>query len=149
MTNIAFHVHVPEKLTYSCRLLRKMHLSGATVAVTAEPDLLAELDTLLWSFSVTEFIPHCLASALPETVAVTPIVLASHLVHSSGRTVLLNLGQRIPTGFEKFERLIEVVSQSHEDLQAGRGRWKEYAGRGHDLKRHDLASWSADVVGTQ
>jgi len=149
MTDIAFHVHVPEKLAYSCRLLRKMHLSGAAVAVTAEPDLLAELDALLWSFSATEFIPHCLASALPETVAVTPIVFAPHLVHLSGRTVLVNLGQGIPEGFEKFERLIEVVSQSPEDLQAGRGRWKEYAGRGHDLKRHDLTSWSAEVVGTQ
>jgi len=149
MTDIAFHVHVPEKLAYSCRLLRKMHLSGAAVAVTAEPDVLAELDALLWNFSTTEFIPHCLATASPETVAVTPIVLASHLVHLPGRTVLLNLGQSIPEEFEKFERLIEVVSQTPEDLQAGRGRWKEYAGRGHDLKRHDLASWSAEVVGTQ
>ena len=149
MTEIAFHFNMPEKLTYSCRLLRKMYLSGATVAVTAEPDLLAELDALLWSFSATEFVPHCMASALPETVAVTPIVLATPLAEISARGVLLNIGLRVPEGFEKFERLIEVVSQAPDDVQAGRGRWREYAGRGYDLKRHDLVSRSSGVLGTQ
>ena len=42
MTEIIFHVNVPDKLAYSCRLLRKAYLSGARVSVTAEPDVLAE-----------------------------------------------------------------------------------------------------------
>ena len=29
MTEIAFHFNVPDKLAYSCRLLRKAYLSGA------------------------------------------------------------------------------------------------------------------------
>jgi hypothetical protein len=37
MTEIAFHFNVPDKLAYSCRLLRKAYLSGARVVVTGEP----------------------------------------------------------------------------------------------------------------
>ena len=149
MTEIAFHFNMPDKLAYSCRLLRKIYLSGSTVAVTAEPDLLAELDMLLWSFSATEFVPHCMADALPETVVATPVVLVAPLAGNFARGVLLNLGLGIPEGFEKFGRLIEVVSQSSDDVQAGRGRWRDYAGRGYDLKRHDLASRIAFGAGTE
>lgn len=144
MTDIAFHFNMPDKLAYSCRLLRKMYLSGATVAVTAEPALLEELDGLLWNFSPTEFVPHCLASAPLETLAATPVVLGAGSV---ARDVLLNLGAGIPEGFENFPRLIEVVSQSSDDLHAGRSRWKDYAARGYDLKRHDLASRAAGEAG--
>lgn len=149
MTEIAFHFNAPDKLAYSCRLLRKIYLSGAGVAVTAEPDVLAELDALLWSCSAAEFMPHCMADAPPETVAATPIVLAARLDGTSARAVLVNLGLVVSEGFEKFERLIEVVSLSSDDLQAGRVRWKDYAARGYLLKRHDLASQVAHNVGTQ
>lgn len=140
MTEIAFHFNLPDKLAYSCRLLRKIYLSGAKVTVTAEDDLLARLDAELWSFSLTEFVPHCLASALPQTMAATPVVLAAPLAGAFGGAVLLNLGLGIPQGFEKFERLIEVVSLAADDVQAGRSRWKDYAGRGYRMQRHDLGS---------
>lgn len=143
MTEIAFHFNVLDKMSYCCRLLRKIYLSGATVAVNAEPDLLVELDMLLWKLSATEFVPHCLTTALPDTVAATPIVLAAPFPGARVRDVLLNLGDSVPDGFEKFERLIEVVSQSPDDLQAGRRRWRHYAGHGHDLKKHDLTSRAA------
>jgi DNA polymerase-3 subunit chi len=139
MTEIAFHFNVPDKLAYSCRLLRKAYLSGARVAVTAEPEVLAELDALLWSFSSAEFVPHCAASASAITMAATPIVLAESLAQCSHHEVLVNLGQGIPAGFEGFERVIEVVALPPEDLMAGRSRWKHYAARGYALKRHDLA----------
>lgn len=147
MTEIAFHFNMPDKLSYSCRLLRKIYLSGATVAVTAEPDLLAELDMLLWKLSATEFVPHCLATALPDTVAATPIVLATPFPGAYVRDVLLNLGGSVPEGFEKFERLVEIVSQSPDDLQAGRRRWRHYADHGHNLKKHDLANRAAGETG--
>lgn len=139
MTEIAFHFNVPDKLAYSCRLLRKAYLSGARVAVTAEPDVLAELDALLWRFSAAEFIPHCTASAPAATLAATPILLAESLANCPHHEVLVNLGQGIPAGFEGFERCIEVVAQGPEDIKDGRGRWKHYVARGYVLTRHDLA----------
>ncbi|MDB5744064.1 MAG: polymerase chi subunit [Polaromonas sp.] len=143
MTGIAFHFNVPDKLAYGCRLVRKAYLSGARIAVTAEPALLAEFDALLWRFSPAEFVPHCAAHALSTTVRATPIVLAASPADCSDREVLVNLGQGIPAGFEGFARLIEVVSMLPQDVQTGRDRWKHYAKRGYDLVRHDLAKTGA------
>ncbi len=139
MTEIAFHFNVPDKLAYGCRLLRKAYLSSARIVVTAEPQVLAELDALLWSFSPADFLPHCIAAAPVTTLAATPIVLAGTLADCAHREILVNLGQEVPLGFEGFERFIEVVSLHPEDAQSGRDRWKHYAARGYALIRHDLA----------
>ena len=139
MTEIAFHFNVPDKLTYSCRLLRKVYRSGARVVVTAEPGVLAELDALLWSFSATEFVPHCTSDASLITLSVTPIVLAESLDDCPHHDVLVNLGQTIPAGFEGFERCIEVVALPLEDVMAGRRRWKHYVAHGYSLVKHDLS----------
>ena len=58
MTELAFHFGAPDKLAYSCRLLRKAVGSGANVVVVAEAETLAQLDTDLWALSPTEFVPH-------------------------------------------------------------------------------------------
>ena len=139
MTEIAFHFNVPDKLAYSCRLLRKAYLSGASVVVTAEPAVLAQLDQWLWNFSPTEFVPHCRADAGEDSLAVTPLVLAESLQGCSQHGVLVNLGQGIPAGFERFERFIEVVAQGDDERLAARSRWKHYTDRGYTMKRHDLA----------
>jgi DNA polymerase-3 subunit chi len=141
MTEIAFHFNVPDKLAYSCRLLRKAYLSGARVVVTAEPAVLTELDQLMWSFSPAEFVPHCRADASASTVAATPVLLAESLDASSlHHGVLVNLGQGIPAEFGRFERFIEVVSRTDDDRLAARSRWKHYTDRGYSMKRHDLAA---------
>ncbi len=139
MTEIAFHFNVPDKLQYSCRLLRKAYLSGSKVVVTGEAGLLDELDQLLWRFSPPEFLPHCRADAPAEQLAVTPVLLAPALAGCPTDSVLVNLGQAVPPEFERFERFIEVVSQQEDDRLSGRSRWKHYADRGYALKRHDLA----------
>jgi len=146
MTDIAFHFNAADKLAYGCRLLRKIYLSGAKVTVTAEPAMLAELDTLLWTFSAADFVPHCTAAASPATLALTPVVLAASPAGYSQQGILVNLGHELPAGFEGFERLIEVVSLLPEDAQAGRSRWKHYAARGYTLKRHDLAQRAAGAA---
>jgi DNA polymerase-3 subunit chi len=141
MTEVAFHFNVPDKLGYACRLLRKAAGSGAKVVVTGEADLLRALDTELWTFSALEFLPHChAASADAQVLAASPIVLADAPRATPHQEVLVNLGTRIPDGFERFERLIEVVTQEDEDRQQARARWKHYADRGYAIKRHDLAA---------
>jgi DNA polymerase-3 subunit chi len=139
MTDIEFHVNVPDKLHFSCRLLRKVYRSGAKIVVTAEPELLQQLDQLLWRYLDTEFLPHCWCNALAPKLAATPIWLADQLkdcpVVSAG-CILVNLGQQVPAGFERFERLLEVASDLELDRLAARDRWKHYRDRGYALRRH-------------
>ncbi|NML48203.1 DNA polymerase III subunit chi [Ramlibacter sp. G-1-2-2] len=140
MTEVAFHFNVPDKVAYACRLLRKVHRTGARVVVTGDPGMLRSLDTELWSFSALEFIPHCYtASAQPQVVEATPVVLADSPRAAPHLDILVNLGEKVPESFERFERLIEVVTQEPEDRVLARGRWKHYADRGYAIKRHDLA----------
>ena len=138
MTDIEFHVNVPDKLHYSCRLLRKAYRSGAKAVVTAEPELLRRLDQLLWSYSATGFLPHCRSDAPAQTTAATPIWLADQLDACPPGRVLINLGQQVPGDFERFERFIEVASSEEGDRLAARDRWKYYRDRGYLLKRHEL-----------
>ena len=140
MTAIEFHVNLNDKLHYACRLLRKAYRTGTSTVVTAEHELLQELDKLLWQFSSTDFLPHCRSNSPAHTVAVTPILLAGQLDACSPDGVLINLGQSVVPGFERFERVIEVASSQEEDRLAARGRWKFYQERGYPLKRHEAAT---------
>ena len=141
MTEVAFHFNAPDRLAYACRLLRKANAARALVTVTGEPDLMRELDGALWTFSALEFLPHChAASATPQVLAKSPVVLTESLAETPHHEVLVNLGVAVPRGFERFERLIEVVSQDPEDRQLARERWRHYADRGYAITRHDLGA---------
>jgi DNA polymerase-3 subunit chi len=51
----------------------------------------------------------------------------------------VNLGAAIPEGFERFDRLIEIVAADVEDRQQARGRWKHYADRGYQIGKHEVS----------
>jgi len=140
MPELAFHFNVPDKLAYACRLLRKAVAAGSRVVVLAQADALAQLDTLLWTFSQTDFIAHARLGAAAELVAASPVVLAESarapgLPHHD---VLVNLSGSWPDGFEEFRRVIEVVSLDEIDRQQARVRWKRYSALGYAIQRHDL-----------
>jgi DNA polymerase-3 subunit chi len=144
MTGVEFHFNAPDKVGYACRLLRKAVGKGAKVVVTGEPGLLRELDTALWTFSPSEFIPHCYGDAQgPDVLAASPVVLADSTRGAPHQQVLLNLGGPVPEGFERFERLIEIVTAEERDRLQGRVRWKHYADRGYAIVRHDQAAREA------
>lgn len=140
MTEVAFHFNAPDKLGYACRLLRKAVGSGARVMVTGETGTLRELDVALWTFAPLEFLPHCYGEATPAALAAAPVVLAESVRAAPHQQVLVNLGGTVPEGFERFERLIEVVTEAEDDRLDARRRWKHYADRGYAITRHDLAA---------
>lgn len=138
MTEVAFHFNAPDKVAYACRLLRKAVGSGATVVVTGPPATLHQLDVALWTFSPTDFVPHCFLDSDARVVAASPVVLAPSTDGVPHQQVLLNLGRLVAGGFESFARVIEVVGLDDEDRQVARGRWKHYTDLGYPITRHDL-----------
>lgn len=147
MTEVAFHFNVPQALPYVCRLLRKAVNAGARVLVTGQPEVLHALDRDLWTFAPLEFVAHCLVTASADVLAASPVVLAPSIdapqVQGLTHSVLLNLGETVPLGFERFARLIEVVSYDEADVVAARQRWRYYAQAGFSMTRHDLAASAA------
>lgn len=140
MTEVAFHFNVPDRLSYACRLLRKAYAAGGRTVVMGSPEQLQALDTALWTFSTPDFIPHCLATAPAEMLARTPIVLASDAQAVVDAQVLVHLGAEVPDGFERYQRLIELVGTDQADRVSARQRWRHYADRGYQIQRHDVAA---------
>lgn len=142
MTEIAFHFNVPDRAAYACRLLRKAWRGRAEVGVVARAEVLDRLDQLLWTFDPLEFIPHARADTDAGARAAlrsnTSIWLSEHSEALPHRAVLVNLGDDVPPGFERFARLIDVVSTEASERQAGRARWKHYADRGYAIERHEV-----------
>ncbi len=138
MTEVAFHFNVANQSAYICRLLRKAFVNGAKVVVVGPKGLLDELNSVLWTFSPTDFLPHCASDDDPDMVQKSPIVLLSSVctVPLVGDT-LLNLSEIVPEGFERYARLIEVVTLDDDDRHKARGRWRRYAEMGISLVRHE------------
>jgi DNA polymerase-3 subunit chi len=141
MTEVTFHFNVADPVEYAGRLARKAAGSGVKVVVTGDPGALERLDAELWTASATEFFPHChAATAPPHVLQASPVLLSLSARGTPHHQVLVNLGGGVPEGFEKFERLNEVVSQQEDDRQQARARWKHYATRGYAIRRYDAVT---------
>jgi DNA polymerase III subunit chi len=141
MTEVSFHFNVADRLAYSCRLLRKATRLGSRVAVSAPGETLGQLDKALWTFDPVDFVAHrrlAAGEAVPERLRPTPIWLLDQLGDAPEHDVLLNLGETVPTGFESFSRVIEVVTLDDADRSQARERWKHYSGRGYTITRHEV-----------
>jgi len=62
----------------------------------------------------------------------TPIILStsseSDLPHTE---LLINLSQSIPENFQRFSRVIEIISNDQQQLQTGRQRFSQYKQQGY------------------
>jgi len=143
LAEVAFHFNVPEKLAYACRVVRKAVGLEQKVWVVTHPDQLQTLNELLWSFSKLDFIAHASASAPSEVLKHSPVVLAQSpqdLPDPHSFDVLLNLDDAVPSHYERFARVIEVVSLDEQDKHTARTRWKHYQQAGCSITRHDLSA---------
>ena len=143
MTRIEFHFNAPERLQYACRFLRKAYANDCRVGVVGSEAVLRQLDAALWRLSDVDFLPHCTAVDGPELQAASAIHLSTDAGHFSGLPMLVNLGDEVPVGFERFERLIEIVAVDDHGRMTARQRWKHYTAQGYDLLQHDLSKRSA------
>jgi len=150
MARIDFHSNVADKLEYACRLTRKIWSATPAgqavrnIVMVGEIADLQKLDELLWTFSSSDFLPHCFLD--DEAAAETPIVLTddfsspalSSVPHAD---VMIHLGMRMPHDVAalvaRFPRIVEVVAVDEVERLAGRERYKAYRDLGHDLHNFD------------
>lgn len=137
MTTIDFYTRCSDPLRVVVQLVAKAWPQHGSVRVlTADEEMTALLDGLMWKWPATGFMPHCrLASPLaPET----PIIVDHAAEHRGPAAVLVNLQAAPPAFFSRFERLAEIVADDAATMAAGRERWKFYKERGYELRSHDL-----------
>ena len=142
MTSIDFYFNAEDRLQVACRLAGKAMKQNQRLLIYApDAETASRIDKLLWTWPAIGFVPHCAVHA--ALAAETPVLIASE-VGTDAQTppdceVLLNLGADCPPHFERFPRLLEVVSAEEDDKARGRNRFRYYRERGYAIANHDLA----------
>ena len=137
MTSIDFYFNAPDRLQVACRLAGKALAQKQRLLVYApEPDTASRIDRMLWTWPATGFVPHCMAH--DRLAGDTPVLIAAGEETPAGCELLLNLGAACPPHFERFGRLLEVVSADEEERNAARARYRFYQERGYRIASHDL-----------
>lgn len=141
MTRIDFHFNVDHRVRYACRVTRKARAAGKRLVVyTRDSDRLAQYDAALWTFSALDFLPHVYAES--PLAAGTPILLTLDHRTAPAGDVLLTLDDEAPAGFgqffERYERVIEVVSRDDDDRARARARFRLYKEQGYKPNTFEL-----------
>lgn len=158
MTQIDFYVLTQTtaiaRLHYACRLAEKAINQGHRIAIALDDESQAQtLSDYLWSFKPESFLPHMLQNdelkaiqqPSPDTentlAAVkrpTPIALIWSEDNEHYHDILINLSQKIPEGFSRYQRAFEIVVQEEDCLKITRSHFQFYRERGYPLKSHAL-----------
>jgi DNA polymerase-3 subunit chi len=140
MTRIDFYVvktaGPDARLNVAARLTEKALGRGHRIFINCESaDQLSALDSYLWEFKATSFVPHEVAGNHTDE----RVVLGFEQGPQTHNDVLINLALSAPSYFAQFERVAEVVTQDAASLDALRSAWRHYRDRGYPLQKHELA----------
>ena len=132
MTQIDCYHDQPDRLQQAIRLalLAWERRKPITLYIPASTRA-AAFDKALWTNDPQSFVPHCNAtSAVADR---TLIIITDHPDTVSQDELLVNLGDEVPPGFARFQRLFEIVSQNDADKVAARTRMAFYKDRGYPI----------------
>jgi DNA polymerase-3 subunit chi len=126
------------RLQFACRLTEKAYtLNNRTYAHVGDAARARELDELLWTFRDGSFIPHEIASDSSNDAP--PVVIGHKIDTGADGDLLINLADSIPTFFDRFERVAEIVDASDEGRRSGRERFAFYRDNGYEPNTHKIA----------
>lgn len=140
--NVDFYIlATPSRLKcwqFACKLLEKCYADGKRAYVLASSLEEAErFDSLLWTFREDAFIPHALYQPANEFAPAIQISTSSQTL--SPQEVLVNLSDQLPTSFNQYHQVIEIVFDSPAVQQLARERFRHYREHGCELTTHKLS----------
>ena len=139
MTRIDFYVvktaRADARLNVAAMLTEKALWRGHRIFINCESaEQLSALDSYLWEFKPTSFVPHEVAGNHTDE----RVILGFEQGPETHNDVLINLALSPPSYFAQFERVAEVVTQDEASLDALRSAWRHYRDRGYPLQKHEL-----------
>jgi DNA polymerase-3 subunit chi len=142
MARVDFYVlaQVDERARHllACKLAEKAWRLENTVYIHAKNRSDAErLDEMLWTFRDGSFVPHGLAGR-DDGTEVSPIMIGYGEQGIGTRDLLINLCDEIPSTFEGFPRVAELVTSDESCREKSRKRYAVYRDQGHELNTHKL-----------
>ncbi len=145
MTRVDFYI-LPETAKRTCdqvlcALTGKAWKQGNNVYIhTDSPDNSIKVDTLLWTFKDTSFLPHGLVDRLTDQADMdkTPVLIGHEDPPADQHDIMINMTNSVPLFFGRFDRLIEIVDQASNGRDQARERYRFYKERGYTLNTHNL-----------
>lgn len=124
-------------LRYACRLIRKAYKNNFKVYVRTENDQdMIQLDTLLWTFSELDFIPH----ATVETESgQEPVIIGMIDRQGDSKTILINLSTKMAEDYSSYSRVFELIGNDPDVIAAGRDRYRRYRKMNDQVNNHHIA----------
>jgi DNA polymerase IIIc chi subunit len=144
MTRIDFYLLAAgENPTFfACRLTEKAYRQGHRVYLLT--DSVAEarsLDELLWTFRQGSFVPHTVFDQEdPVDASDCPVGIGWGPIPAVYEDVLINLSSGVPEGFERCQRVIELVDPEEPARERSRERFRFYRQRGLDPHKVAVAT---------
>lgn len=140
MKQIDFHYNVRQRSIYACKLVRKVRSLGLTVALWSRNEaFLKGVYEDLWRFDDMAFIAHAWAGSVTERFS--PVVFSTEIAALAGKDVLILLDDNVPDRWQEalgdFDRVVDIVGQSPEELTTSRARYRLYKASGVTLKAYD------------
>lgn len=132
MTQIDCYHDQPDRLTQAVRLATLAWQRRKPITFFIPDPARAEaFDKALWSSDPLSFIPHCHSNSAEADR--TLIIITDNLDAVSQDELLVNLGDDIPPGFARYQRLFEIVSRHDTDKATARERMAFYKDRGYPI----------------
>jgi DNA polymerase-3 subunit chi len=121
----------------ACRLADKAYRLGHTVYLLMPSEVqAAALDDLLWTFRQDSFVPH---ERYPLTSAEgSPVLIGVAPPREVNAQVLINFTDALPDGFERYDRVVELVDAHPDVLAKSRERFRQYRELDCTLETHKL-----------
>lgn len=124
----------------ACRLCEKALQQNLSVFVLAQSATHAQqIDNMLWTFNDGGFLPHQMTDEKQISIGDNLITLIGwDKLPDQAYSVLINLSETVPDGYNRFERVAEIVNQNETVKQSGRMRFAQYRADNCDLHHHEL-----------
>lgn len=140
MTRVDFYVlndAAPQsRALFACRLIEKAYKLGNRVFVrVADATQEKLMDDLLWTFSHGSFVPH---STLKVDDNDSPVRIGLAPPSSATQDVLVNLAADMPSAYDTFARVAEVVAPIEPARSQARERFRQYRSQGCQVTSHDV-----------
>lgn len=139
MTEVSFHFNIADRAQHLERLVRKVVREQRTMVVLCPNNSHAATRAQLHQAEPESFWGIATQNDPVEVVQRSAIVLSDTTEQMPHHDILVNCTRELVAGFERYDKLIELVDDNEADKQAARDRWRHYSHRGYTILRHDLS----------
>ena len=151
MTQVSFYTlssaDQESRRQLACRLAEKaLHLGHRVFIQVDSQEQARQLDTLLWHFKSTSFLPHSIAqsgqsrneSGMSESSATEKLIIGTADNQGQFEDVFINLSSSPCQRHERYQRINEILSADPEELEQGRQSYRFYQQHGFKPETHKL-----------